>query len=68
MKKIIICLATAIAFVFTACEEVDHAEGMKVTYYPVWNLEGGSLYAFQVGSEFVDPGYTATLDGEDVTR
>lgn len=67
MKKIIICLATAIAFVFTACEEVEHAEGMKVTYYPVWDLEGGQLYAFQVGSEFVDPGYSATLDGEDVT-
>ncbi len=67
MKKIIICLATAIAFVFTACEEVEHAEGMKTTYYPVWNLEGGSLYAYQVGSEFVDPGYSATLDGEDVT-
>ncbi len=67
MKKIIICLATAIAFAFTACEEVDHAEGMKTTYYPVWELDGGSLVAHQVGSAFTDPGFTATLDGEDVS-
>lgn len=65
MKKIII-LALAAAVFAISCERIDHAEGQKVTYYPILTLTGGDV-VMNTGGNFVDPGYTATLNGEDVS-
>ena len=66
MKKILI-LALAVVTLATSCEKVDHAEGQKVTYYPIITLQGDNPYITSVGGTYVDPGFTATLNGEDVS-
>lgn len=66
MKKIII-LALAAAVFATACQKIDHAEGQKVTYYAIIDLQGDNPYIASVGGNYTDPGYTATLNGEDAT-
>lgn len=67
MKKIII-LALAVVMLATSCEKIDHAVGQKVTYYPIITLQGDNPYITSVGGTYVDPGYTATLNGEDVSN
>lgn len=58
---------TTLVLALAACAKIDHAEGQKVTYYPVIELQGDNPYIASVGGSYVDPGYTATLNGEDVT-
>lgn len=66
MKKLFI-LALSVIALATSCVKVDHAEGQKVTYYPIITLQGDNPYITSVGGSYVDPGYTATLNGEDVS-
>jgi len=69
MKKnlfysMILMLATMFV---TSCEK-DSTEGLTfITYYPTLTLEGESIITFPKGSPYQDPGYSATLQGEDVT-
>lgn len=69
MKNIVKSLFTIAlaAFTVVSCVQKEHAEGLRVTYYPDIVLEGGNTIAWQVGKEYVEPGYKATLQGEDVT-
>lgn len=73
MKNIVKSLFTIALAVFAAasCDllptEKEHAEGLRVTYYPDIVLTGGNTIAWQVGETYVDPGYKATLQGNDVT-
>jgi len=67
MKKLYILLSAALLVLATSCEKEDHAVGQKVTYYPVFEVVGGSPYAHQLGSAWVDPGVNATLQGEAIT-
>ena len=66
MKKIFFFVIAAAALVFgaTSCEKTS--EGLTgITYYPVISLEGDSYMVVPKGETFVDPGYTAELNGED---
>lgn len=66
MKKIFYFVIAAAALVFstTACEKTS--EGLTgITYYPVISLQGDSYMVVDKGSTFVDPGFTAELNGED---
>ena len=66
MKKIFyfVIAAAALVFATTACEKTS--EGLTgITYYPVINLQGDSYMVVDKGSTFVDPGFTAELNGED---
>lgn len=67
MKKTIILSLVAMGLLFASCEKVDHAVNQKVTYYPVFDIQGGSTVAWQLGDSWVDPGYGATLNGDDIT-
>ena len=68
MKKLTyITLAVAMIAFCASCEKVDHAKGLRVTYYPAFSLNQGSLVAHQVGTPWVDPGCVATLKGEDIS-
>ncbi|MDD6152048.1 MAG: DUF5012 domain-containing protein [Bacteroidales bacterium] len=68
MKKLTyITLAVAMIAFCASCEKVDHAKGLRVTYYPSFSLNQGSLVAHQVGTPWVDPGCVATLKGEDIS-
>ncbi len=53
-------------FCVTSCEK--ETEGMtRITYYPELTLEGDATLYLDKGTEYVEPGYTAILNGEDVT-
>ena len=66
MKNIkYLAIGALVALSLTSCEK--DTEGLTdITYYPVITLEGGDV-AVPVGQDYVDPGYTADLGGEDVT-
>lgn len=68
MKKALYIFVSAALLLFAAsCAKEDHAVNQKVTYYPVFEVAGGATYAHQVGTPWVDPGITATIQGEDIT-
>ncbi|MCQ2226888.1 MAG: DUF5012 domain-containing protein [Bacteroidales bacterium] len=63
--KSLFALAFA-AVAFVGCDK--ETEGVTgITYYPVLNIEGEQTMVVDKGSSFVDPGYSAVLEGEDVT-
>jgi hypothetical protein len=69
MKKIIICLAALMALTlgFTSCEK--DSEGLtRITYYAQIVLEGDEYMIMAKGTDYVEPGYSATMKGEDVTK
>lgn len=52
---------------FSSCTD-DSTEGFtRITYYPELSLEGEKTLYVDKGATFTDPGYTAILNGEDVT-
>ena len=60
-------LCTA-AFGFTSCnDDEDQLTDTRVTNYIVLTLNGNEVMYVEAGSDFVDPGCTAELAGEDVT-
>lgn len=69
MKKSIICLVSllGLALGFTSCEKPLSGEKTSITYYAEIVLKGDASMVVAKGSAFVDPGFTATMKGEDVT-
>lgn len=68
MKKSILFIATLalLTLGFSSCEK-QSAGLTQITYYAEIILEGDATMVVAKGSEFVDPGFTATMKGEDVT-
>lgn len=68
MKKNILFIATLalLALGFTSCEK-ESAGLTSITYFAEIVLEGDATMVVAKGSTFVDPGFTATMKGEDVT-
>ena len=52
---------------FWSCDDDSTAGMTRITYYPELTLEGATTVFVDKGSAFVEPGYTALLNGEDVT-
>jgi hypothetical protein len=69
MKNIIktVVMSAVVALAMTSCSDTDPAGLTRITYYPVFTLEGGSIYSVPVGSSYADPGYKAVEGTEDVT-
>lgn len=69
MKKSIICLVSllALALGFTSCEKKQSAGKTDITYYAEIVLNGDATMVVGKGTTFVDPGFKATMKGEDVT-
>lgn len=66
-KKILFIAALAImAIGFTSCEKQSLGK-TQITYYADIQLKGGSQVVVNKGTEYVEPGYTATMAGQDVT-
>ncbi len=60
-------ISCAIALLsFASCQKPEPGD-TRVVYYPVVTLEGGNVVTTTKGAEFVDPGFTATLNGEDIS-
>lgn len=56
-----------VSFVLTSCGDLESEGLSRFTYYPVLELQGGDYMVVDKGSTFQDPGFTATLNGEDVS-
>jgi hypothetical protein len=58
--------ALSLATLLGACSK--DTEGLtRITYYPVIELEGSAYEMADAGQPFKDPGFKASLDGEDIT-
>lgn len=70
MKKNYLYLAmfALVAMFATSCQEVTTEGLTRITYYPQLTLEGETYIVMDKGSEYVEPGYSAILNGEDVTK
>ena len=65
-NKITTIMLALVALSFASCDK--ETEGVTgITIYPVLELEGESTLIVDKGTPFEEPGYTATLDGEDVS-
>ena len=65
-KKQLFILVAALSLIAAGCTKTS--EGVtRITYYPVLTLEGAQYVTMEVGSSFSDPGYSAIMNGEDVT-
>lgn len=67
--KLFITMAfVGIAMIFNSCTD-DSTEGLtRITYYPELTLEGDKTLYLDKGASFTEPGYTAILNGEDVSN
>jgi len=66
-KNIFYIMALALLTVgFTACEK-QSAKQTKVTAYAAIELAGPAYEIIAINSPYTEPGYTATMDGKDVT-
>lgn len=55
------------AFWMTGCDDESTAGMTRITYYPELTLEGDLTIYYDKGTPFEEPGYSAELNGEDVT-
>lgn len=69
MKKNIFfaMMLALVCFVLTSCGDKDSEGLSRFTYYPVLELQGDASMVVAKGTTFQDPGFTATLNGEDVS-
>jgi len=70
MKKIFLYAFAVIAALggLTACnDDEDQLTDTRLTYYPVITLEGDEFMQVPIGTNYVEPGYSAVLAGEDFT-
>ncbi|MCF0178988.1 MAG: DUF5012 domain-containing protein [Bacteroidales bacterium] len=68
MKKYIFSIIAVAVMALTSCTNRDPEGLTRVTTYAVITLEGGNSIQVDKGTSFVDPGYSADLGGEDVTK
>lgn len=59
-------IAVAAGLLSTSCSE-DTKGLTGITYYPSIELEGEQYMQVEAGVPFVDPGYSAIMQGEDIT-
>lgn len=67
MKKIKYVFMVSLALLFAACDKETTQDNSRVTYYATLELDGDASLFWNAGTPFVDPGYTASLQGADVT-
>lgn len=69
MKKILSFATIAITLFacLCSCTKLTTEGVTRTTYYPTLSLEGESTIFLDKGASFVEPGYYAELNGEDVT-
>lgn len=65
MKKyLIFLLSSALLVLATGCEKTSKGH-TQIINYPVITLLGDNPYVVQLGGGYKEPGFTATLEGED---
>lgn len=66
-KSLYLIVCAAALFVLGSCQKLTTEGVTRTTYYPVLGLEGDDPYIVVLGQNYVEPGFTATLNGEDVS-
>ena len=67
MKKYsIIILAAALSLLAVSCKK-ESAGVTRITYYPTITLKGDNPFIVEKGGSFTDPGFSAEMNGEDVS-
>ena len=56
-----------VALLVTSCGDKESEGLSRFTYYPTIELEGDTYLVWDKGTAYVEPGYSSTLNGEDVT-
>lgn len=67
MKKYLSILSAGLLLCSLASCDKDTEGLTEITYYPVIELDGPTLQYVATGSPYVDPGYSATMEGKDIT-
>lgn len=67
MKKYISLMASALAVLSLASCDKDTEGLTHITYYAVIDLDGPVYDQAVAGTPYVDPGYSATMQGENIT-
>ena len=69
MKKNIFfaMMLALISFAMTSCGDKESEGLSRLTYYPLLELKGESYMYVAKGTNFTDPGFEASLNGEDVS-
>jgi hypothetical protein len=68
MKKIIYSLFLFCSLiVFVGCEGITSEDPSKITYFADIKLDGDVTVLWPLGEAFVEPGYSAEMQGEDIT-
>lgn len=67
-SKLLYLMVFALATVTLAsCDDESTAGLTRTTYYPELTLDGEATLYLDKGATYIEPGYSAILDGEDVT-
>lgn len=65
-NKTIFVIMTLAALTLASCRKIE--TGLTdVTYYAVIELEGANPYVIHLGESYTEPGFTAILNGEDIS-
>lgn len=68
MKKIIYSLIVCLTIIsMYSCEDDTSKDTSKITYFATLELVGNSNLLWDLNEAYVEPGYTAELNGEDAT-
>ena len=62
-----LCVLCILCALCASCGDKDSEGLSRFTYYPVLELQGDEYMVVDKGTTFQDPGFTATLNGEDVS-
>lgn len=67
-SKLLYLMMFAVAVIsLPGCDDESTAGMTRITYYPELTLEGDATLYLDKGTAFGEPGYSALLNGEDVT-
>lgn len=66
MKKLLYILCVSLSFMLVACDKSSEDPSF-ITYYADFTMEGDEVLTLPLGTEYVEPGVTATEKGVDVT-
>jgi hypothetical protein len=60
-------LGLFVAIAFTSCKDITTEGFDRITYYPILTMLGDETVYVPLNSTYTDAGYTAEMNGEDVT-
>lgn len=66
MKNIVYSVLVCLSFVFVACDKSTN-DTSKVTHFVTLEIVGDEKIFLEKGQPYVDPGYHAEMNGEDIT-